>query len=151
RPVRPGSAARRHHHRRRGTVRPPTDRPDQGQSQIPGTDRHQVPGHGHPGRTLMTASRGQLPAPSLLERLKHNGSGPVFIVLAALALVMAFLNPGFYEPPSLMAYLRAAAPLVVLAVGQYFVIVAGAFGLSVGSLVGGPVIIPRPRVGRIGE
>lgn len=89
----------------------------------------------------MTASRGQLPAPSLLERLKHNGSGPVFIVLAALALVMAFLNPGFYEPPSLMAYLRAAAPLVVLAVGQYFVIVAGEFDLSVGSLVGAQVII----------
>src|SRR5699024_8101541 len=59
----------------------------------------------------------------------------------ALVVVMLVLNPGFYEPPSLMAFLRNAAPLVVLAVGQYFVIVSGEFDLSVGSLVGAQVVI----------
>ncbi|MBD8062821.1 ABC transporter permease [Actinomycetaceae bacterium Sa1BUA1] len=54
---------------------------------------------------------------------------------------MLVLNPGFYEPPSLMAFLRNAAPLVVLAIGQYFVIVSGEFDLSVGSLVGAQVVI----------
>jgi len=62
-------------------------------------------------------------------------------VLAVLVAVMLVLNPGFYEPPSLMAFLRNAAPLVVLAIGQYFVIVSGEFDLSVGSLVGAQVVI----------
>ena len=79
--------------------------------------------------------------PSILTQLRHNGSGPVLIVLAALIAVMAVLNPSFYEPPSLMAFLRSAAPLVVLAIGQYFVIVSGEFDLSVGSLVGAQVVI----------
>ncbi|MEE6286922.1 ABC transporter permease [Georgenia sp. MJ173] len=80
-------------------------------------------------------------APSLRERLRRNGSGPVFIVLAVLVVAMLFLNPGFFEPPSLMAFLRSAAPLVILAIGQYFVIVSGEFDLSVGSLVGAQVVI----------
>ena len=40
-----------------------------------------------------------------------------------------------------MAFVKKAAPLVILAVGQYFVIVAGEFDLSVGSLVGAQVVI----------
>ncbi|WP_251839920.1 ABC transporter permease [Oceanitalea stevensii] len=79
--------------------------------------------------------------PSVLTQLRHNGSGPVLVVLAFLVVVMLVLNPGFYEPPSLMAFLRNAAPLVVLAIGQYFVIVSGEFDLSVGSLVGAQVVI----------
>lgn len=79
--------------------------------------------------------------PSLLTQLRQNGSAPVFVVLAALVVVMLFLNPGFYEPPSLMAFMRNAAPLVILAIGQYFVIVSGEFDLSVGSLVGAQVVI----------
>lgn len=79
--------------------------------------------------------------PSVLTQLRHNGSGPVLVVLAVLIAAMLVLNPGFYEPPSLMAFLRNAAPLVVLAIGQYFVIVSGEFDLSVGSLVGAQVVI----------
>ncbi|MEE6297331.1 ABC transporter permease [Georgenia wangjunii] len=79
--------------------------------------------------------------PSVLTQLRHNGSGPVLVVLAVLIAVMAVLNPGFYEPPSLMAFMRNAAPLVILAIGQYFVIVSGEFDLSVGSLVGAQVVI----------
>src|SRR5699024_3232388 len=58
-----------------------------------------------------------------------------------LVVIMLILSPGFYEPPSLMAFLRNAAPLVILAIGQYFVIVSGEFDLSVGSLVGAQVVI----------
>lgn len=89
----------------------------------------------------MTARPETTARPSALERLRRGGSGPVFVVLAVLVVVMLVLNPGFYEPPSLMAFLRNAAPLVVLAIGQYFVIVSGEFDLSVGSLVGAQVVI----------
>ena len=91
---------------------------------------------------MSTRTEAPRPArPSVLTQLRHNGSGPVLVVLAFLIAVMLVLNPGFYEPPSLMAFMRNAAPLVVLAIGQYFVIVSGEFDLSVGSLVGAQVVI----------
>ncbi|MGO1522969.1 MAG: ABC transporter permease [Nesterenkonia sp.] len=76
-----------------------------------------------------------------LRRMFGGGTGPVFIVLLALLVTMVALNPGFFQPASLMAFLRNAAPLIILAVGQYFVIVSGEFDLSVGSLVGAQVVI----------
>jgi ribose transport system permease protein len=74
-------------------------------------------------------------------RLFGGGSTTVFALLVLVFVVIAFLNPSFFEPPSLMAFLKKAAPLVVLAVGQYLVIVCGEMDLSVGSLVGAQVAI----------
>ena len=70
-----------------------------------------------------------------------SGSATIFALLVVVLVAIAALNPSFVEPPSLMAFLRAAAPLVVLAIGQYFVIVSGEFDLSVGALVGAQVVI----------
>ena len=70
-----------------------------------------------------------------------GGSGTVFALLIVVLVAITYLNPSFAEPPSLMAFLRNAAPLVILAIGQYFVIVSGEFDLSVGSLVGAQVVI----------
>ncbi len=78
-------------------------------------------------------------AAGLLSRLT-TGTATVFALLVVLLVVITILNPGFARPPSLMAFLRAAAPLVVLAVGQYLVIVAGELDLSVGALVGAQVV-----------
>jgi ribose transport system permease protein len=50
-------------------------------------------------------------------------------------------NPDFTEPPGFLAFLKRAAPLAVLAAGQYFVIVSGEFDLSVGSLVTVTVVV----------
>ena len=74
-------------------------------------------------------------------RTFSGGSGTVFALLIIILVTITVLNPSFIEPPSLMAFLRSAAPLVVLAIGQYFVIVSGEFDLSVGSLVGAQVVI----------
>lgn len=74
-------------------------------------------------------------------RMLSSGAAPVFVVLVTLLIAMLIINPGFYQPDSLMAFLRSAAPLVILAIGQYFVIVSGEFDLSVGSLVGAQVVI----------
>lgn len=78
---------------------------------------------------------------SAAGRLLGGGSATVFALLALVFVVIAFLNPSFFEPPSLMAFLKKAAPLVVLAVGQYFVLICGELDLSVGSLVGAQVVI----------
>ncbi|SDE37995.1 ABC transporter permease [Glycomyces harbinensis] len=70
-----------------------------------------------------------------------NPTGTVFILLVLILAGVFVMNPGFFEGPSLMAFLKQAAPLVILAAGQYFVIVSGNFDLSVGALVGAQVVI----------
>ncbi|MEV0202873.1 ABC transporter permease [Nonomuraea sp. NPDC050691] len=66
---------------------------------------------------------------------------PIFVVLAGLLAAIAVAHPYFLEPPALLAFVKRAAPLVILAAGQYFVIVSGEFDLSVGSLVTAEVVI----------
>ncbi|RIQ22249.1 ABC transporter permease [Jiangella rhizosphaerae] len=80
-------------------------------------------------------------AGDLLARVFGGGSATVFALLIVVFAAIFIVNPSFAEPPSLMAFLKQAAPLMILAIGQYFVIVSGEFDLSVGSLVGAQVVI----------
>lgn len=81
--------------------------------------------------------------PSWPERLRTAvaHSAPIFVVLAVLLVWIAIENPNFAEPPGFLAFLKRAAPLAVLAAGQYVVIVSGEFDLSVGSLVTATVVV----------
>jgi ribose transport system permease protein len=90
-----------------------------------------------------TADRFEAPESSFGERLKKAliGSAPIFLVLIILLVLITIENPNFVEPPVFLAFLKRAAPLVILAAGQYFVIVAGEFDLSVGSLVTVVVVV----------
>jgi ribose transport system permease protein len=74
-------------------------------------------------------------------------SAPIFAVLAVLLVWIAIENPHFTEPPGFLSFLRRAAPLAVLAAGQYFVIVSGEFDLSVGSLVTVTVVVAAEVLG----
>lgn len=65
-------------------------------------------------------------------RLRVNVGIAVFVVLYA---AIAFMQPNYLEPAGFTNFLRRAAPLVILACGQIFVIVSGGFDLSMGSLV----------------
>jgi ribose transport system permease protein len=89
---------------------------------------------------MSTSVRGIRPA-DLLGRLSGGGSGTVFALLAIIFAIIAVRNVNFLQPPSLMLFIKVAAPLVLLAIGQYFVIVSGELDLSVGSLVGAQVVI----------
>jgi ribose transport system permease protein len=66
---------------------------------------------------------------------------PIWLVLALTFAIVVWRNPLFAEPLSLMSFLKRSAPLVVLALGQLFVIVAGELDLSVGALVTASVVI----------
>jgi ribose transport system permease protein len=66
---------------------------------------------------------------------------PVVAILVLLLIAVGIRQPDFYDPPALLAFLKRSAPLIILAAGQYFVIVAGDFDLSVGSLVTAEVVI----------
>jgi ribose transport system permease protein len=69
------------------------------------------------------------------------GTAPVLVVLGVLLVVLAFVGPAYSEPSGYIALLKRAAPLMILAVGQYLVIVSGGFDLSVGSLVTAQVVV----------
>ena len=69
-----------------------------------------------------------------------RGTAPIFVVLLGLLVWIAILNPNFTEPPVFLAFLKRAAPLMILAAGQLFVIVSGEFDLSVGSLITAVVV-----------
>jgi ribose transport system permease protein len=68
-------------------------------------------------------------------------TGTIFLLLIILLAWIAVLNPNFLEPGPFLAYLKRAAPLVILAAGAYFVLVSGNFDLSVGSLVTVVVVV----------
>ncbi len=76
------------------------------------------------------------------ERLWRGvrGTAPIFVVLLGLLVWIAILNPNFTDPPVFLAFLKRAAPLMILAAGQMFVIVSGEFDLSVGSLITAVVV-----------
>jgi ribose transport system permease protein len=69
-----------------------------------------------------------------------RGTAPIFVVLLGLLVWIAILNPNFTDPPFFLAFLKRAAPLMILAAGQMFVIVSGEFDLSVGSLITAVVV-----------
>ena len=89
------------------------------------------------------ADRFEAPASSRGERLRKAliGTAPIFLVLIVLLVWITIENPNFVEPPVFLAFLKRSAPLIILAAGQYFVIVSGEFDLSVGSLVTVVVVV----------
>ena len=75
------------------------------------------------------------------SRVRPGGVAPIAVILAALVILLAIRQPDFLSPPSLMSFLGRSAPIILLAAGQYFVIVSGEFDLSVGSLVTAQVVV----------
>lgn len=56
------------------------------------------------------------------------------VIFVALYAAIAFLQPNYLEPGLFMNFLRRAAPLVILACGQLYVILTGGFDLSTGAV-----------------
>ncbi|MCL6282647.1 ABC transporter permease [Ruegeria sp. 2012CJ41-6] len=69
----------------------------------------------------------------MMDRLKQMN--PVFLVLLLLFVAIAILSPYFLQPTGYMNFLKRAAPIAILAVGQLYVINSGGFDLSAGALV----------------
>jgi len=74
--------------------------------------------------------------------------GAVFLLLVVLLVAVTVLNPGFAEPGQIMRFIQRVAPIAIVAIGQYFVIIAGEFDLSQGSLITAQVIIAGNLVGQ---
>ncbi|MFD5898945.1 MULTISPECIES: ABC transporter permease [unclassified Streptomyces] len=95
-----------------------------------------------------TASRDAATAAPGKRLVRALGTGiPVYVLLALLLLALLITDPGFYEPDSFLSFVKRAAPLVILAAGQYLVIVSGEFDLSVGAIVTAGVVVAAELYG----
>ena len=74
--------------------------------------------------------------------------GAVFLLLLVFLIAITALNPSFAEPGQLMRFIQRVAPVAIVAIGQYFVIVGGEFDLSMGSVVTAQVVIAGNLVGQ---
>lgn len=86
----------------------------------------------------MTSTTAPVSSATPLGARRFVGALPtatIFLVLIGLLAWITILNPNFTEPTVFLNFLRRATPLMILAAGQLFVITAGGFDLSVGSLV----------------
>jgi ribose transport system permease protein len=81
------------------------------------------------------------PLPLWILRSRAGGVLPILTILAVLLVLVAARQPDFLAPSSLLSFLGRSAPIILLAAGQYFVIVSGEFDLSVGSLVTAQVVV----------
>ncbi len=72
----------------------------------------------------------------------------VFLLLIVLLIAVTILNPNFAEPGQFMRFIQRVAPVAIVAIGQYFAIIAGEFDLSQGSLITAQVIIAGNLVGQ---
>ncbi len=60
---------------------------------------------------------------------------PVYPIFLLVVIGVSQLNPNFATPDGIMAFIRRAAPLIILTMGQLFVLASGGFDLSQGAVV----------------
>ncbi|MGF9762795.1 ABC transporter permease [Microvirga sp. 0TCS3.31] len=96
------------------------------------------------GRTL------PLTEGSVVQRVLRGAvtpGGAVFILAAILFVAVVWANPSFGEPPQLIRFIGRTAPIVIAAMGQYYVIVCGEFDLSMGAVIATQVVIAGNYIG----
>jgi ribose transport system permease protein len=72
----------------------------------------------------------------------------VFVLLGVLLLVLLVLNPGLAGEGQFTRFLGRAAPVAIVALGQYFVIVSGELDLSMGAVISAQVMLAANLVGQ---
>ncbi len=70
-----------------------------------------------------------------LQRFFASGTGIVLALLIIILAIIIISNPSAGAPDTLVNSLHKATPLLLLAIGQYFVIIVGEFDLSVGAII----------------
>ncbi|QIK70653.1 ABC transporter permease [Erysipelothrix sp. HDW6C] len=75
-----------------------------------------------------------------IERIKSTrGIGQVVTVtvgLIVMCLVFAMMNPVFFSPRNINNLLRQIAPILLIGIGQSYVLITGNIDLSIGSVIG---------------
>lgn len=81
-------------------------------------------------------------------RILVSPRGAVFLLLAILLVSIALLNPNFADPSQFIRFIQRVAPVAIVAIGQYFVIVSGEFDLSMGAVIATQVVLAGNLIGQ---
>jgi ribose transport system permease protein len=73
--------------------------------------------------------------------------GAVYVILVVLLVALAVANPNLLEPGQPTRFLGRMAPIVIVTIGQYFVLVAGEFDLSAGAVIATQVVLAGNLIG----
>jgi len=73
--------------------------------------------------------------------------GAIFLLVGVLLVATIVANPNFGDPGVLIRFLGRTAPIAIAAIGQYFVIVAGEFDLSMAAVVSMQVVLAGNLIG----
>lgn len=96
--------------------------------------------------TTVAPSFGRRAGNALLTLISPRGA--VFLLLAILLVAITALNPNFAEPGQFIRFVQRVAPIAIVAIGQYFVIVSGEFDLSMGSVIATQVVLAGNLIGQ---
>lgn len=87
------------------------------------------------------------PLPARLGAALMTPGGAVFVLALALLIANIAANPNFGDPGFLIRFIGRVAPVAIVALGQYFVIVAGEFDLSMGAVISLQVVLASNMIG----
>jgi ribose transport system permease protein len=103
--------------------------------QTPGRDaRPPMAAHQHRlvGRLLATVS---------------TPGGAIFVLAGLLLVATIMANPNFGDPGVIIRFFGRTAPIAIAAIGQYYVIVAGEFDLSMAAVISMQVVLAGNYIG----
>src|SRR5258708_25326877 len=85
---------------------------------------------------MQTSSTWQGATKSITERLGSFARIPViYYVLLLVLIAIGIRNPNFFQPIPLLAFLKRNAAILLVSMGQTYVILTGELDLSVGALI----------------
>ncbi len=90
-----------------------------------------------------TVATGQTRLPRFLHTLVHTKEFAILLALVIMMVVIAAVNLRFIEWTNLSQVSRQIAFVAIVALGELFVILTGGIDLSVGSVMGQPLVSPR--------
>lgn len=102
----------------------------------------------------MTAARFDQAKRPLISRVGHgilSPGGAIFVLLAVLLIALLVYNPSLTDPGQFMRFLGRSAPILIVALGQYVVIVSGELDLSMGSVIAAQVVLAGNLIGQHAE
>lgn len=91
------------------------------------------------------------PVLSRMGRGLRTPGGAIFLLLAVLLIALLVYNPSLIAPDQFMRFLGRSAPVLIVALGQYFVIVSGELDLSMGSVIAAQVVLAGNLIGQHAE
>ena len=74
--------------------------------------------------------------------------GAVFVLVGVLLISIMISNPNFTEPGALIRFAGRTAPIAIVAMGQYYVIVSGEFDLSMAAVITTQVVLAGNFIGQ---